>query len=130
MQFKTIVLAFIGFVFLILGAIGLVLPVWPTTPFVLVSVGCFSSTPRIKGAILKIPFFRNHIENYEKRTGLSKKTVFISMLWLWGMLILSMIALKTVWLTVLLMCVGVAVTTHILWVAKPKIESLKTDQCV
>jgi len=118
LQLKTFLLTGLGFVFLGLGAIGLLLPVWPTTPFVLVSVACFSSAPRVKSRIVKIPFFREHIENYEHRTGLSHKTVWISMVWLWGMLFLSMFLLKSFWISVFLLMVGAAVTTHILWMAK------------
>lgn len=73
MKLKIIILTFLGFVFLFMAFIGLFLPIWPTTPFVLVSVGCFSSTPRIKNKIMKISFFKEHIENYECRKGLSKK---------------------------------------------------------
>ncbi|NLB80594.1 MAG: DUF454 domain-containing protein, partial [Clostridiaceae bacterium] len=115
LHLKTILLTAIGFVFLGLGAIGILLPVWPTTPFVLVSVACFSSAPRIKARIVKITFFREHIENYEHRTGLSRKTVSHSMIWLWGMLLLSMAIIRTFWIIILLLVVGVAVTTHILW---------------
>ena len=118
LQLKTILLTALGFVFLGLGAIGLLLPVWPTTPFVLVSVACFSSAPRIKACIMKIPFFREHIENYEYRTGLSRKTVCHSMIWLWGMLLLSMAIIRTFWIIIILLVVGVAVTSHILWMAK------------
>lgn len=120
MQLKTILLTGLGFLFLGLGAIGLLLPVWPTTPFVLVSVACFSSAPHIKAQIMKISFFREHIENYESRTGLSRKTVWISMSWLWGMLLLSMVLLKTSWISCLLFLVGAAVTSHILWMARAK----------
>ncbi|NLY71369.1 MAG: DUF454 domain-containing protein [Clostridiales bacterium] len=119
MRLKVIVLTGLGFIFLGLGAIGLVLPIWPTTPFVLLSVACFSSTPRIKAQIMKIPFFREHIVNYEKRTGLTKRTVWISLAWLWGMLIISMVIIKTPWILALLLVVGIAVTTHILMMAKP-----------
>ncbi|HPB16324.1 MAG: YbaN family protein [Clostridia bacterium] len=118
LKLKTVLLTALGFVFLGLGAIGLLLPVWPTTPFVLASVACFSSAPRIKARIMKIPFFREHIENYEHRTGLSRKTVCYSMIWLWGMLILSMAIIRTFWIITLLLIVGVAVTIHILWMAK------------
>ena len=69
---------------------------------------------------MKISFFREHIENYESRTGLSRKTVWISMGWLWGMLILSMGLLKTLWISLLLFLIGAAVTSHILWMARSK----------
>ena len=118
MQLKTILLTALGFVFLGLGAIGLLLPVWPTTPFVLVSVACFSSAPRIKARIMKISFFSAHIENYEHRTGLSSKTVCHSMIWLWGMLLISMAIVRIFWIIILLLVVGIAVTSHILWMAK------------
>lgn len=120
MQLKTVLLTGLGFVFLGLGAIGLVLPVWPTTPFVLASVACFSSSPRIKARIMKLPFFREHIENYEHRTGLAPKTVRISLAWLWGMLLLSMALIQTAWISILLLLIGAAVTSHILWMARAR----------
>lgn len=120
MRLKILLLTVLGFLFLAMGAVGLLLPVWPTTPFVLVSVACFSSTPRLKAWIMKISFFREHIENYEHRTGLSQKTIWISMLWLWGMLFLSMLLLRTVWINFILVLVGLAVTCHILWMSKDR----------
>jgi len=117
---KTLLLTVIGFLFIGLGAIGLLLPVWPTTPFILVSVACFSSSPCIRAQILRISFFREHIENYEKRTGLSRKTVWISLGWLWGMMILSVALLQSYWISLLLFLVGAAVTSHILWMARAK----------
>jgi uncharacterized membrane protein YbaN (DUF454 family) len=120
LQLKTILLTGLGFVFLGLGAIGLLLPVWPTTPFVLVSIACFSSAPRMKARIMKIPFFREHLENYEHRNGLSRKTVWLSMGWLWGMLLLSMVILRRFWIFIFLSLIGASVTIHILWMAKAK----------
>lgn len=120
MRIKTILLTGCGFFFLGMGAIGLLLPIWPTTPFVLLSAACFSGTPAIKARIMKIAFFREHIENYEKRTGLSKKNVTISLSYLWGMLLLSMVLTRKIWVAVLLCCIGTAVTIHILHMAKAK----------
>ncbi len=120
MSLKTILLTGLGFLFLGLGAIGLLLPLWPTTPFVLVSVVCFSASPRMQGRIMKIPFFREHVENYQCRAGLSRKTVYLSLGWLWGMLLLSMALLETLWFSLLLFFIGIAVTGHILCMAKAK----------
>ncbi|NLV29119.1 MAG: DUF454 domain-containing protein [Erysipelotrichaceae bacterium] len=125
MKIRTILLAIFGFICLTFGLIGIFVPVWPTTPFVIAAVVCFSSTPRIKGWIMKIPFFRNHINNYQTRSGLSRKTFWVSMIWLWGMIIISLIFVNKLFLYVLLPLIGVAVTIHILFMSKPKIRKNK-----
>ena len=119
---KNALLIGVGMVFLVLGAIGLFIPIWPTTPFVLLAAACFSATPRIKARIMKIGFFREYLENYEKRKGLSKKTVALSLSYLWGMLLVSMFLIQKAWVIGLLLLVGASVTTHILWVARPKAQ--------
>ena len=127
LQFRIILLTGFGFIFLALGAIGLLLPVWPTTPFVLLSAACFSCTPRLRAQIMKIPFFKEHIENYEHKTGLSRKTVIISLSYLWGMLLFSMLILKNVWIACLLLFIGTSVTIHILCIAKAKKKNEKNE---
>lgn len=126
MPFKVILLTTLGFFFLAAGAIGLLLPVWPTTPFVLIAAACFSCTPRLRAQIMRIGFFREHIENYERRTGLGRKTVAISLGYLWAMLLLSVYCLDTLWVRLLLLFIGAAVTVHILCIARPK-EQRKKD---
>lgn len=115
---KNILLTGSGIVFLLLAAIGLFIPIWPTTPFVLLAAGCLSTAPRLQQKVLKIPFFKEHIENYQTRQGLSKKTFITSLVFLWGMLILSMILKKQLWFTLLLSAVGIGVTIHIVWISK------------
>lgn len=120
MRIKTIIKTCFGFLFLVLGAVGVFMPIWPTTPFVLLCVACFSSTPRIKNLIMKISFFREHIENYNQRKGLSHKTTCISLIWLWGMLIISALMTQKIWIYILLFFIGFAVSNHILFMAKAK----------
>ncbi len=117
---KIWLLTAVGFLCLGLGTIGILLPVWPTTPFVLVSAACFSATPRLRAKIMNIKFFREHVENYERRTGLSKKTVAISLAYLWTMLSLSILLARTVRIALLLLVIGTAVTLHIMVMAKAK----------
>lgn len=120
MRVKTILLASFGFLFLGLGAIGLLVPVWPTTPFVLVSAACFSVTPSLRAKIMKISFFREHIENYERRCGFSVRTLIISLSYLWGTLLISMLFTRELWMVLLLLFIGICVTVHILIMFKPK----------
>lgn len=127
MHVKPVLLTAIGYLFLGLAAIGLFLPVWPTTPFVLIAAACFSSTPGLRSKIVKINFFREHIENYEQRNGLSKRTVAISLIYLWVMIIISMILIRKPWICAGLFAIAITVTVHILCMAKPKREHREED---
>jgi uncharacterized membrane protein YbaN (DUF454 family) len=120
MGVKGVLLAGAGVALLLLGLIGLFLPVWPTTPFVLAAFGCLASAPRLRALILRVPFFREYIENYRARRGLKRGTVAASLVFLWGMLSLSVYLTRRFWLALLLTGIGVAVTVHILMVAGPK----------
>lgn len=120
MKLKTILLTIAGFLLLALGLLGMVLPLLPTTPFVIAAAACFSSVPRLKAWMMRVPLFNDHIENYQKRTGLPKRTVVINLVTLWGLLIFSAIYSGSGWLAALLLVVGTSVTAHILHMAKPR----------
>lgn len=120
MNIKAIIMIGLGFVLLVLGAIGLFLPILPTTPFVLCSVGCFAGSPRLRSGVLKINFVREYYDNYQNKCGLPKKTVISSLVFLWGMLSISCIITQKLWLTFLLFSIGTAVTFHILHVARKR----------
>jgi hypothetical protein len=109
-----------GLMLLAMGAIGLLLPVWPTTPFVLAAAGCLAATPRLRARVMRLPFVSEYLQNYRDRRGVSRRTLRISLAFLWGMLGLSMALARNGWLTVLLLLVGAAVTAHLLWVARPR----------
>ena len=117
---KGFLLSILGFVLLALGAIGIFLPVWPTTPFVLLAVATFSAHPTMQQHILKIKFINEHATNYKRRTGLKKSNVILSLAFLWVSMGLSMLVSKTPWITVMLLVIGIAVTTHILCISRPK----------
>lgn len=122
MKLKNIFLVTFGLIFLVLGAIGLFIPVWPTTPFVILGAACLSGTPKLHAKVLKIPFFREHIENYKTKKGLPIKTVLISLIFLWSMLIFSMVKMNKLLMSLVLGFIGIAVTIHILWVSRDRSE--------
>ena len=114
-----------GFVALALGAVGVVIPVWPTTPFVLLAIGCFGSMPGLQARVLRIGFFRQYYQSYTQKTALPLSTVVVSLTLLWGMLALSMLAVQSALVTVILLLVGSLVTVHILVVSRLKFFSTK-----
>jgi uncharacterized membrane protein YbaN (DUF454 family) len=103
-----------GGLFLVLAGIGLFLPVWPTTPFVLVAAACFSVYPPLYQRILRIRFFREYFDAWSRGKRISRNTRAKSLIWLWAALVLSMVLVNKPWLYILLACVGVIVTWHLL----------------
>ncbi|MCB0379017.1 MAG: YbaN family protein [Bdellovibrionales bacterium] len=67
-------LLFLGFLFTLLGVIGALLPVMPTTPFLILAAYFFSKcSPRFHQWLLNLPYFGPIIKNYEKDRTLSPK---------------------------------------------------------
>jgi uncharacterized protein len=73
-----------GFVCVVLGAIGMVLPILPTTPFLLAAAGCFcKSSARMYNWLLENRWFGEYIRNYKEGRGLTVKTKITVLAFLW-----------------------------------------------
>jgi uncharacterized membrane protein YbaN (DUF454 family) len=104
-----------GFLLLALGAVGVFVPVLPTTPFVLLAAACFgSASPKLYKWLAGTRFFGPFIENYKKKNGVPTRTKAFALCFLWPLLILSMVLTRKLWVILLLTLVGAAVTAHIL----------------
>lgn len=115
MRLKSYLLLCSGCLCLGVGAVGLLLPVLPTTPFVLLAAGCFGSTsPRLYALLARNRYFGAYIANYKSGTGVARAVKVRSLLFLWGMLALSMAAMDVLPARLLLALVGCAVSAHIL----------------
>jgi len=63
-----------GFTTLALGAIGVVLPLLPTVPFVVMAAFCFArSSPQLERKLLEHRHFGNHIRTWRERGAISRK---------------------------------------------------------
>ena len=67
-------LVILGWLFIILGIIGVILPVFPTTPFLIVALAIFSkSSPRFHQMLLDNVWFGPVLKQWEDRKSLSRK---------------------------------------------------------
>jgi uncharacterized protein len=115
MGLRKVLLVTAGVLCLIVGAIGILVPVLPTTPFVLVAAGCFAnSSPKFYHWLNHNRVFGPFIKHYREGTGVPKaqKTWTLSILWLG--LVISAIAVHRPLVYGILAAVGAAVTWHIL----------------
>ena len=112
-----------GTICVVLGAIGIVLPILPTTPFLLVAAACYyKSSEKMHKWLLNNKWFGEYICNYTEGKGLTKKTKITALTVLWTTISLSMVfmlhrilpANLVIPLQLIMMVMGVAVSIHIL----------------
>ena len=104
-----------GLISLVLGTIGIVLPVLPTTPFFLLSAYCFiRSSDKLYHWLIHHRVFGSYIYHYLEHQAVKKSAKIVALCTLWPSLLLSMYIVNKTWITILLIIIGAAVTTHIL----------------
>ena len=110
-----------GTISLILGIIGIVLPILPTTPFLLLATACYArSSEKFYNWLLNNRILGSYIRNYIEGRGMPIKVkIFtISMLWI-TILISAFLIIQIFWIRVVLIIIAIAVTIHIILI-RPK----------
>ena len=104
-----------GTVFLIVGIIGIFLPLLPTTPFLLLAAACYArSSQKFYNYLLNNKWFGSYIKNYQEGKGIPLKTKIFTILLLWISIIISIILINIYWVALLLPLIALVVTIHVL----------------
>ncbi|WP_329574428.1 YbaN family protein [Kingella kingae] len=76
----------IGAISLLLGIIGIVLPVLPTTPFILLTAACWArASPRFHRWLHQHRYFGPMVQNWEERRAVPRRAKYLA----WRMMTLS-----------------------------------------
>lgn len=111
---KKIYLA-LGICFVGVGAVGVVTPVLPTTPFLLLAAIFFSrSSKRADEWLLNSKYFGSYIQNYRNGTGVPMKTKISSVFFTWALILISIYLANNFYITILLLAIATIVSAHIL----------------
>jgi uncharacterized membrane protein YbaN (DUF454 family) len=111
---KRLILIVCGGICLALGAVGIIVPVLPTTPFVLLAAGCFSaSSPRAYQMLCRNRVFGPYIQHYKSGGGIPRAAKVRGIIMLWALLIVSAVVVWKLWLVPVLAAVGIGVTVHL-----------------
>lgn len=88
----------IGIVSMVLGAIGVVLPVLPTTPFLLLASFCFAKgSDRFHKWFIGTNLYKKHLESFVTSRSMTLKTKLCILLPASAMLILAMLAMSNIY---------------------------------
>jgi uncharacterized protein len=107
-------LIFAGTLSLVLGMIGIVLPVLPTTPFLNLAAFCFfRSSSRLYYWLIGHKVIGRYIYYYMTYKAVMKRTKIVAMGLLWTSLLISIMVVDNLHIRLLLLVIGLAVSIHI-----------------
>jgi uncharacterized membrane protein YbaN (DUF454 family) len=107
----------VGTLSLILGAIGIVLPLLPTTPLLLLALACYCrSSERMTKWVLTNKYFGGYIQRYIDGKGIPIKTKILALIVLWITISYSAFVILNLWWIVqlILFIIAIAVSIHII----------------
>ncbi|MGX9221126.1 YbaN family protein [Massilia sp. UBA6681] len=104
-----------GVLALLLGILGLFLPLLPTTPFLLLASWCFArGSERLHRWLLSHRVFGEYLRNFEAGRGIPLKAKLLATVMLWGSLLLAMRRFDDPAIPALLALMGAGVSIY-LW---------------
>ena len=109
-------LVLLGSIALVLGVVGIFLPLLPTTPFLLLAAALyFRGSPRLYDWLLAHPHLGEYIRNFRENRAipLRVKVVSVSLVWL-TLGYCAVFVAEAIWLSILFLLLAAAITLHIL----------------
>lgn len=120
-----ILLIVLGTVCVLLGVLGMFLPVLPTTPFLLLAAICYGrSSRRFYRWLMTNCWCGEYIRNYREGKGLPLKQKVLTILLLWLTIgLTARLAVSMWWLRVILIGIAIGVTIHLVKIKTYKPET-------
>lgn len=123
---KKYLFIFLGSISLGLGSIGIILPLLPTTPFLLLAAYFYlRSSKKLYVWLLNHRIFGIYIYSYINFHAIDLKTKISALSLLWLSLTISIILINKLLVTLILLIIGLSVSLHIL-----SLKTMSRDQMI
>lgn len=124
-KLKRRILIITGTICVIIGGIGIIVPVLPTTPFLLLAALCYvRGSPRLYSKLLHNRLFGSYLRNYLEGRGMSRKMKIWTLCLLWITIALTAtLATESLIIRIILAAVLLGVTIHLLLIKTMKLNT-------
>lgn len=105
-----------GFICIGLAFIGIIFPVWPTTPFLLLAAYLFSrSSPRMHEYLMNNKYFGQILRDFYEQRGIKRNTKIFAILLMWAVLLAAIIFFMPYdWARVSVIIIGIIVSIYLI----------------
>lgn len=126
-RYSLLILGWFSFV---CGVIGILLPVVPTSPFLILSAACFlRSSPRFYYWLINHRWFGIYIRYYLDGKGIPRRAKVMILLMLWVMMLSSaLLIVKIRWVSAVMIAIAAAVSLYIIRQPEPAVIKGDPDQ--
>jgi len=123
-----IIYVILGSITLVLGTLGIFLPLLPTTPFYLLTAWLYMrGSQKLHHKVMSNKYFGRIVRDFQEDKSIPLKTKIIIVSTLWGSILFSaFFAVSVWWLRFVLFAIAIGVTIHVL---SYKTRKTKNDIC-
>ncbi len=114
-KIKKLICTMLGILCLVLAFLGVLLPILPTAPFVLLASILFAQNDKIKNKLLKSKLFGDFFLDKEKRQGLSLGVKCFLIVLCWVSITFSICLVNKTVVTLILFAIGIITTISLLF---------------
>lgn len=121
-------LASLGVLATVVGLIGVVVPLLPTTPLLLLAAACFiRSSDRLYNRLVGNRWFGRHVRGYLERRVVPWRTKLVALVMLWGTMLLTISQVGSWGLRGVLALIAAVVTFYVLRLRSDLPEATDVD---
>jgi uncharacterized protein len=110
-----------GSLCLAIGIVGIVVPIVPTTPLLLLAAACYArGSSRFYRWLLGSRYLGDYIRSYSEGRGLPLQAKALTVIFLWAGIAYSSLTVDIYLVRILLTVIGLGVTVHLVTIPTPR----------